>query len=165
MRRLSTLDATLSDMLRNLNRFSVGFEPTFRLLDRMSRAGEPSSGYPPYNLEMISNGDEENHRYRLTLAVAGFTADQLEITLQDGVLTIEGQTKTEENRNYLHKGIAGRNFQQSFYVNPMIKITGSTLDSGMLTVDFEYEVPENLKPRRIAIKSTNSMAIGAPVST
>jgi molecular chaperone IbpA len=152
-------------MLRNLNRLSVGFEPTFKLLDRMSRSGDLSSGYPPYNLEMISDGDDENHLYRLTLAVAGFTADRLEITLQDGVLTIQGQAKAEENRNYLHKGIAGRNFQQSFYVNPMIKITGSTLDNGMLTVDFEYEVPERLKPRRIAINTTNSMAIEPPVST
>lgn len=165
MRSLTTLEGTLADMLRDFNRFSVGFEPTFRILDQMSRVSESPTGYPPYDLELLGDGQDGSYRYRLTIAVAGFTADQLEITLQDGVLTIEGRPRQEESKNFLHKGIAGRSFRRAFYLNPMIRISGSTLDNGMLTVDFEYEVPESLKPRKIAIKTAAANVIEAKPST
>lgn len=165
MRSLTTIEGTLADMLRDFNRFSVGFEPTFRILDQMSRVSESPTGYPPYDLELVGDGKDGSHNYRLTIAVAGFTADQLDITLQDGVLTIEGRPKQEESKNFLHKGIAGRSFRRSFYLNPMIKITGSTLENGMLTVDFEYEMPDSMKPRKIAIRSSGPGVIEAKPAT
>ena len=86
------------------------------------------------------------------MAVAGFTADELEITLHDGVLTIEGKPASKEDgKNYLHKGIAGRSFRRIFYLNAWVKVTGSDLANGILTVDFEQEIPESMKPRKISI--------------
>ena len=147
--RSVTLTSQLDDMFRDLNRFAVGFEPTFRMLDQARTA--QNNGYPPYDLE--STGD---NTYRLSMAVAGFTADDLEITLQDSVLTIEGKTKQDEGRNYLHKGIAGRSFRRQFSLHPYVEITGSSLSDGILTVEFDHEIPESLKPRRIPIGSSTA---------
>lgn len=144
MRSLTTLDNTVAEMLRDFNRFAVGFEPTFRMLDQVRNTA--TTGYPPYDLESI---DED--RYRLSMAVAGFSAEDLDITLHDGVLTIEGKVNQEDARKYLHKGIAGRSFRRTFYLNSMIKVTGSNLANGILTIDFDQEIPENMKPRKIAI--------------
>lgn len=152
MRSITTIDTSLTEILRDFNRFSVGFEPTFRMLDQVSRSSA-SAGYPPYDLEVTSNGEDGNYSYKLTMAVAGFTPDQLEITLQDSMLTIEGKPHQDDGKNYLHKGIAGRSFRRVFYLNNMIKIVGSSLENGMLTIDFVYEIPENRKPRRIPIGS------------
>ena len=144
MRSITNINDHLDDMMRDLNRFAVGFEPTFRILDQMRSAPQP--GYPPYDLESI--GED---RYRLSMAVAGFSTEDLDITLHDGVLTINGKVKVEEKRHYLHKGIAGRNFRRSFYLNPMIRVTGSNLEDGILTIDFVQEIPESMKPRKIEI--------------
>jgi molecular chaperone IbpA len=139
-------------MFRDLNRFAVGFEPTLRMLDQ-ARATQ-NTGYPPYDLESI--GD---NTYKLSMAVAGFTADDLDITLQDGVLTIEGKANQEETRTFLHKGIAGRSFRRTFYLNTWVQVTGSNLADGILTVDFLHEIPESLKPRKIAINTHNAADI------
>ena len=145
MRSLTTtLNSQLDDMFRDINRFAVGFEPTFRMLDHVSSTS--GAGYPPYDLETI--GDDH---HRLSMAVAGFTADDLDITLQDGVLTIDGKVKQEDNKVYLHKGIAGRSFRRVFYLNTWVKVTGSSLADGILTIDFEQEIPESMKPRKIII--------------
>lgn len=157
MRSLTTLDNTVAEMLRDFNRFAVGFEPTFRMLDQVRSTA--TTGYPPYDLESIGND-----RYRLSMAVAGFTADDLDITLQDGVLTIEGKVKQEEDRKYLHKGIAGRSFRRTFYLNAWVKVTGSNLADGILTIDFEQEIPESMKPRKIAIESSPAKVIEAKVA-
>lgn len=145
MRSLTTtLNSQLDDMFRDINRFAVGFEPTFRMLDHVRSTS--GAGYPPYDLETI--GDDH---HRLSMAVAGFTADDLDITLQDGVLTIDGKVKQEDNKVYLHKGIAGRSFRRVFYLNTWVKVTGSSLADGILTIDFEQEIPESMKPRKIII--------------
>ncbi len=146
MRSITTINNHLDEIFRDLNRFAVGFEPTFRMLDRVRNTASP--GYPPYDLESI--GDD---KYRLSMAVAGFSADDIDITLQDGVLTIDGKVKQEENRNYLHKGIAGRSFRRTFYLNAWIKVTGSNLSDGILTIDFEQEISESMKPRKISIST------------
>ena len=143
MRNL-TLTSAFDDFFRDFNRFAVGFEPTWRMLDQVRTT--QNTGYPPYDLE--STGE---NTYRLSMAVAGFTADDLDITLQDGVLTIEGRVKQDDSRTFLHKGIAGRSFRRTFYLNAWVQVTGSNLNDGILTVDFVQEVPESLKPRKISI--------------
>ena len=147
MRSLTTFNNQLDDIFRDLNRFAVGFEPTIRMLDQVRNTS--SGGYPPYDLEQI-----DDTSYRLSMAVAGFTADDIDITLHDGVLTIEGKVKQEDTRNYLHRGIAGRSFRRTFYLAAWIKVTGSNLADGILTIDFSQEIPEAMKPRKIVIGSS-----------
>ena len=148
-----TLNSYLDDVLRDLNRFAVGYEPTFRMLDTI-RQGATSQGFPPYDLEKIS----DTH-FRLSMAVAGYSADDLEITEHDGVLTVTGKVRNDEARTYLHKGIAGRSFKRSFYLDQYVFVKGSNLENGVLTIDFVKEVPEAMKPRRIAIGSQVPPAI------
>lgn len=152
MRSLTTIDNTIADIFRDFNRFAVGFEPTFRMLDQVRSTA--TTGYPPYDLESI--GED---RYRLSMAVAGFTSEDLDITLQDGVLTIEGKVKQDEGKTYLHKGIAGRSFRRTFYLNSMIRVTESNLADGILTIDFEQEIPESMKPRKISIGTESPRVI------
>jgi molecular chaperone IbpA len=147
--RSITLTSQFDEMFRDLNRFAVGFEPTFRMLDQARNTH--NTGYPPYDLEATGE-----NTYKLSMAVAGFTANDLDITLQDGVLTIEGKVTQDENRTYLHKGIAGRSFRRTFYLNAWVQVTGSNLADGILTVDFVQEIPESLKPRKIAIGTASA---------
>ena len=152
MRNTLTLDNYLDNMLRDLNRFAVGFEPRFRMLDNM-RAAQTNS-FPPYDLE--KTGDNS---YRLSMAVAGYSADDLEITVHEGVLTVEGKVNNSSDRNYLYKGIAGRSFKRTFWLEQYVSVTGSSLDNGVLTIDFVQEVPEALKPRRIEINSKPAITV------
>lgn len=149
MRSLTTFDNTFADIFRDLNRFAVGLEPTFRVLDQVR--SNAATGYPPYDLEQINDTT-----YRLSMAVAGFTPDDIEITVHDGVLTIEGRIEKDSGKNYLYKGIAGRSFRRSFYLANWVEVQESNLENGILTLDFKQEIPENMKPRRIEVGSKNS---------
>lgn len=154
MRSINTIESPFDEIFRDLRRFAVGFEPTFRMLDQVRTTA--TNGYPPYDLEQIS----EDH-YRLYMAVAGFSADDIDITLQDGVLTIEGKAAKDDGKIYLHKGIAGRTFKRVFYVNAHVRVTESDLENGILTIDFKQEIPESMKPRKIQIgQGRDSVAIG-----
>jgi molecular chaperone IbpA len=119
----------------------------FRLLDSMSGAGE-APGYPPYNI--IKTGDD---RYSISVAVAGFSEDELEVKVQDSQLTITSKpVKAEENEvGYIHRGIARRAFELRFSLADYIEVTGASVDNGMLTADLVRNVPEAMKPRTIAI--------------
>jgi len=139
-----TLSNYLDDMLRDLNRFAVGYEPTMRVLDNLRHNN--NQGFPPYDLEKVSDTE-----YRLSMAVAGYTADCLEIVEHDGVLQITGKVTDDEARTYLHKGIAGRSFKRSFYLDSHVYVKDSSLHNGVLTINFVKEVPEALKPRKIVI--------------
>lgn len=141
-----TLNNYLDDMLRDLNRFAVGYEPTLRVLDNIRNTS--NQGFPPYDLERVSDTE-----YRLSMAVAGYSADNLEIVEHDGVLSITGKVTSEESRTYLHKGIAGRSFKRSFYLDQYVYVKDSHLENGVLTINFVKEVPEALKPRKIEIGS------------
>lgn len=146
MRSLQNIQNTsFDDVFNELSRFAVGFEPTFRMLDKVRHSAIDS--YPPYDLEKI---DDEH--YRLTMAVAGFKAADIDITIKNGELEIVGKTEKEENKVYLHKGIAGRNFRKVFYINSWLKVKSSSLVDGMLVIDFEQELPESMKPRKIEIQ-------------
>ncbi len=139
-----TLNNYLDDLLRDLNRFAVGYEPTLRVLDNLRH--NTNQGFPPYDLERVSDTE-----YRLSMAVAGYSADNLEIVEHDGVLTITGKVQEDQARTYLHKGIAGRSFKRSFYLDQHVRVKDSHLENGVLTISFIKEVPEALKPRKIEI--------------
>uniref|UniRef100_UPI003013AE6D Hsp20 family protein n=1 Tax=Methylobacterium nigriterrae TaxID=3127512 RepID=UPI003013AE6D len=127
-------------------RSSVGFD---RLLDLLTQAErvEPSAAWPPYNIEKVAEDE-----YRITMAVAGFTPDEIELTQHDTALLVAGQKKGQDGEHqYLHRGIAARTFRQTFNLAEHVRVTGATLENGLLTVELKREVPEALKPRRIAI--------------
>lgn len=129
-----------------LFRSSIGFDRLFELLNQPERV-ETTAAWPPYNIEKVADD-----QYRITMAVAGFTPDEIELTQQDTVLLVSGQKKTPENeRQYLHRGIAARTFRQTFNLADHVKVVGANLENGLLTVELKREVPEALKPRRIAI--------------
>ncbi|WP_407519390.1 Hsp20 family protein [Methylobacterium oryzisoli] len=129
-----------------LYRSTVGYERLFDMLDQASRL-EPLANWPPYNIE--KTGDD---RYRITMAVAGFAADEIDLTQHDTTLTVTGRKHEAENdRQYLHRGIAGRTFRQTFNLADHVKVTGARLEHGLLAIELVREVPEALKPRRIAI--------------
>ena len=130
-------------------RHSVGFDRMQRLMDAAMARAEVT--YPPYNIE--TDGEAA---YRVTVAVAGFGEDDLDVTLENETLTIDGnKTNEAEDVAFLHRGIAGRDFQLKFNLADHIKVNGAKLENGVLVVDLEREVPEELKPRQIEIKTSS----------
>ena len=113
--------------------FLLGFDEIERALDRVARTG--SDGYPPYNIERIARNGNEAERLRITLAVAGFTRDQLEITVEEGQLVIRGRQQDDKERCYLHRGIAARQFQRVFLLADGMQVPGADLTNGLLSVD------------------------------
>ena len=130
-----------------LFRSSVGFDRLTRMLDAATRQEDGSYSYPPYNIETTGE-----NAYRLTMAVAGFAADDLDITVKENALLISGKSKKdEESREYLYRGIARRAFERRFQLADHIKVAGASLDNGLLHVDLVREIPEEMKPRKIEI--------------
>lgn len=128
--------------------FLLGFDEIERALDRVARTG--SDGYPPYNIERLLRTDREPERLRITLAVAGFTRDQLEILLEEGQLLIRGRQVDDKSRQYLHRGIAARQFQRTFLLADGMEVLGADLSNGLLSVDLARPEPERII-RRIDI--------------
>lgn len=138
--------------LSPLFRSSVGFDHLARVLDAATRLDESALSYPPYNIEKLG---EDN--YRITMAVAGFSENDLEITAQDHTLVVAGKARKEDGSvQYLHRGIAGRSFERRFELADHIKVVGANLVNGLLHVDLVREVPETLRPRSIKIETTAS---------
>ena len=130
-----------------LLRSSIGFENLNRLVDLATR-GEGET-YPPYNIEKVSED-----AYRISMATAGFTRDELELTAQDNVLIVTGratEAQDSEGRQFLHRGIAKRAFERRFQLADTIRVTGASYQDGLLNVELVREVPEHKKPRTIAI--------------
>ncbi len=130
--------------------FLLGFDDIERALDRVSRT--PSDGYPPYNIERLGRTETEPERLRITLAVAGFTQDQLEITLEERQLLIRGRQQDDKERVYLHRGIAARQFQRAFLLAEGMQVLGADLNNGLLSVDLARPEPEKIV-RKIEISS------------
>ncbi|NBJ13453.1 Hsp20 family protein [Microvirga arsenatis] len=129
-----------------LYRSTVGFDRLFDLIDQSARM-EAAPSWPPYNLEKL--GDDH---YRITMAVAGFSPDDIEITQEEHSLLVAGRKHPEqENGRFLHRGIATRAFKQTFNLADHVKVQEARLENGLLTVDLVREVPEEMKPRRIEI--------------
>jgi len=137
-----------------LYRSTVGFDRLFSMLDQATQA-EASSTWPPYDIERV-----EDDAYRITMAVAGFAPDEIDLTQHDTTLQVTGQRKSAEGeRQLLHRGIAARTFRQTFNLADHVKVVGASLENGLLTVNLKREVPEALKPRRIPIGGTQA-AVG-----
>jgi HSP20 family molecular chaperone IbpA len=130
----------------------LGFDDVERLLDRLAKS--PGESYPPYNIERVSrsNGEASDRSdvLRITLAVAGFTRAQLDITVEDSQLTIRGRQDDDKSRTYLHRGIAARQFQRSFVLADGIEVAAASLDNGLLSIDLVRPQPER-QVRKIAI--------------
>jgi molecular chaperone IbpA len=128
-------------------RNTVGFDRLFELLENTGRAAQ-NENYPPFNIERTGEND-----YKVTVAVAGFKPDEIDITAQQNLLIVSGQKDAEsnDNRDFLHMGIASRNFERRFQLADHIHVTDADLADGLLTITLVREVPEALKPRKIAI--------------
>ena len=129
--------------------FLLGFDEIERALDRVAKAS--GDGYPPYNIERLNRTENEPDRLRITLAVAGFTRDQLEILLEEGQLVIRGRQADDKTRTYLHRGIAARQFQRVFLLAEGMEVLGADLSNGLLSVDLARPEPERII-RRIDIQ-------------
>lgn len=131
--------------LTPLYRSTVGFDRVFDLLDTAGKA--ESGGYPPYNIERLDEND-----YRITLAVAGFAEEDLDVELREHTLTITGErTDADANRSFLYQGIAGRSFERRFQLAEHVKVSGASLVNGLLNIELQREIPEAKKPRKISI--------------
>jgi HSP20 family molecular chaperone IbpA len=119
--------------------FMLGFDEFERALDRVVKA--TSEGYPPYNIERLPRHDNMPDRLRITLAVAGFRQDELEITLEENQLVIRGRQMDDKSREYLHRGIAARHFQRAFLLADGMEVTGASLAHGLLSVDLARPEP------------------------
>ncbi len=126
-------------------RSTVGFDHLFNMLEQAADAG---NGYPPYNIERT----DETH-YRISVAVAGFGEKDLNVEVRDGVLTITGKREDAAKQGYLYQGIAGRTFERRFQLAEHVEVRAAKLENGLLHVDLERVVPEEKKPRRIAINA------------
>src|SRR6266566_7966263 len=130
-----------------LFRSTIGFDRLARLVDAATHVDSAALSYPPYNI-----GKTGEDSYRLTMAVAGFSRDEIDIVVQENTLLVTGKAKKEdENGRYLHRGIARRAFERRFSLADHIKVVGASLANGMLHVDLTREVPEASKPRKIQI--------------
>jgi len=127
-----------------LSRSSIGFDRMFDLLN--SRGWEEQDDYPPYDI--IRTGEET---YRIALAVAGFSEDEISITAQQNMLTVSGQKQDTAEQEFLHRGIAARPFEHKFSLEDHVEVEGASYENGLLQIDLVRRVPEVMKPRRISI--------------
>ena len=144
---MNTIDLT------PLYRSSIGFDRFGTLLDMALRSDQSAAGYPPYNIEVTGE-----NRYAITLAVAGFTIEDLEIQVENNVLTVRGKKTNDDNpHNYLYQGIATRSFERRFNLADYVEVTGAELRNGLLTVNLVKEIPEAMKPKRIEISGAGEV--------
>ncbi len=129
-------------------RSTVGFDRLFEMLENGGVAGG-AEAYPPFNLEQ-----ESEDRYRITLAVAGFAQDEIDVTAQQNLLIVSGRKQEGEGRHYVHRGIANRSFERRFALADHIQVRGADLHEGLLSIDLVREIPEAMKPRKIDIGGT-----------
>ncbi len=132
--------------LTPLYRASVGFDQIADLMDRALAADVSTNSYPPYNIEKT-----EDDGWRISIAVAGFAEDDLAIEVRDRSLVVTARKAQEDEKTYLHRGIATRAFERRFTLADHVHVTGASHENGMLNIDLVREVPEALKPRQIAI--------------
>ncbi|WP_417452970.1 Hsp20 family protein [Kiloniella sp.] len=139
--------------LTPLLRATVGFDRMMNMLDASTRPDTATSSYPPYNIEKIAE-----HDYRITMAIAGFAQDELEITIKENSLHVSGKKERDKDEEvtYLHRGIANRSFEKSFDLADHIKVTGANLENGLLVIELAREIPESKKPRTIPISNGDS---------
>jgi len=121
--------------------FLLGFDEIERALDRVAKASE---GYPPYNIERLARDADSPERLRITLAVAGFTREQLDVTVEESQLLIRGRQQDDKSRDYLHRGIAARQFQRTFVLADGMEVLSADLKNGLLSIDLARPEPERI---------------------
>lgn len=131
-----------------LYRNAIGFDRLFNMMEA-NTSKNSSGGYPPYNIEQ----QDENH-YRITMAVAGFAEEQLDLTQKENMLIVKGERKTEEEKQYVYQGIAERDFERKFQLADYVKVVGASMENGLLHIDLEREIPEAMQPRKISINGS-----------
>ncbi|WP_439134435.1 Hsp20 family protein [Pseudomaricurvus sp.] len=144
-----------------LYRTAIGFDRMASILDNLSRSDQSQGGgYPPYNIELI-----DENEYRITMALAGFTESELSIQSEQNTLTITGQKAEEQgDRQFLHQGIAARNFERRFQLADHVRVHTARLENGLLHVELVREIPEAMKPRTIEIQNgSSSQAEGSSI--
>ena len=133
-----------------LYRSAIGFDRVAHMLESMNRSNGQSSkqaGYPPYNIELL-----DDNQYRITMAIAGFSEEELDIETHEGVLVVQGKKSADgTDRKFLYQGIAERGFERRFQLADYVKVTGAAMDNGLLHIELEREIPEAMKPRKINI--------------
>ena len=122
--------------------FLVGFDEIEQALDRVAKTG--GDGYPPYNIERLPRTEHAPERLRITLAVAGFGQDQLEVTLEENQLVIRGRQTDDKARDFIHRGIAARQFQRTFLLAEGMEVLGADLSDGLLSIDLARPEPERI---------------------
>lgn len=138
-----------------LYRSTIGFDHLASLLDSVTNIDRQAS-YPPYNIELV-----ERDKYRITMAVAGFTDDEINVETENNTLTVAARKDEKEAaRKYLHRGIAERSFQRQFKLENHVKVVSASLENGLLHIDLVREIPEAMKPRRIAINGASGQRQG-----
>lgn len=133
-----------------LFRSGIGFDRVVEMLENISRLA-PADRWPPY--DVVRTGDDD---YRITMVVAGFSAEELNITHQPNLVVVSGAKSGEEKGDYLHHGIAGRNFEHRFELADYVQVTGASLVNGLLTIELKREIPEEMRPRKIQVLSGTS---------
>lgn len=151
--RLIVRALTMSPVSVFSSPFLLGFEEIERLLDRATKTS--GDGYPPYNIERVARTDKAPETLRITLAVAGFSQAELDITLEESQLVIRGRQVEDGERSYLHRGIAARQFQRTFVLADGIEVSGADLENGLLSIDLMRLEPERVI-RKIEIKCSES---------
>ena len=131
--------------LTPFRRATVGFDRLFDMLES-GIPGQTSDTFPPFDLEQ-----QDNDRYRITLAVAGFRPDEIDITAQQNLLIVSGRKGGQDDRSYIHRGIAARSFERRFVLGDYVQVRTADLHDGLLSIELVREVPEEMKPRRIEI--------------
>jgi len=134
-----------------LFRSSIGFDRVFDLLENAGRVGA-TDNFPPYDI--AKTGEDA---YRITMAVAGFSQDELAVSHEPNLLVVSGSKSGEDTGQYLHRGLAGRSFRCRFELADHVKVTGASLENGLLTIDLVHELPEEMKPRRVEIRATEAL--------
>lgn len=139
--------------LTPLYRSTVGYDRLGSLIDAAFQTEKTSNGYPPYNIEVI----EENN-YAITIAVAGFKEAELDIQVENGVLTVQGKKQASDDapKSFLHQGIANRSFERKFNLADHIEVVSANLEDGLLSVQLVKEIPEAMKPKSIAINKSSA---------
>jgi len=129
--------------------YLLGFDDFERIVDRAAKSA--NDGYPPYNIERVARAENSPEKFRITLAVAGFSRDELEITIEENQLMIRGRQVDDGSRAYLHRGIAARQFQRAFVLADGVEVKGALLENGLLAIDLERPEPQRIV-RKIDIK-------------
>lgn len=131
----------MSRMTPFSNPLMLGFEAMEKTLERVAKSGD---GYPPYNIERVRNAEGDSQRLRITLAVAGFAEQDLEVSIEENQLWVRGRQQDEEPREFLHRGIASRQFQRTFLLADGMRVVGAELRNGLLAIDLDRPEPERM---------------------